>query len=247
MNENTLVSVHCYGADITAPVRWDINTAGDAYIAENLLPIHEKHKAPIVILSPVNAPVKVMGPHICRQAGVRAYIGQESLDRQIAHLKILLEYPFEFYLLNDADSCCISAEIPSVLYASSADALWSNEVVEPRPHTSPYPKLAAQPPYFLNRRSLAKIVETAPGIEAHPITPYIDWAMLAWSCEAGLSHHAFSELENQPPDPRSNDSIEGRYFRIRNGAVMIHPIKSGEGRDKCLAARKVYEQSLNRS
>lgn len=247
MNEDTLVSVHCYGASAGPSTSWEINQAGDAILAAALLPCHERLKAPIVFLSPIDAPVRSMGPHICRHAGKRAYIGQDSLDRQIVHLQILLEYPFRFYLLNDADSFCVSADIPKALYEQATDSLWSNLLAETRPHQSKYPKFAAQPPYFLTRESIEKILVVAPQIRAHEITPYIDWAMVAWACEAGLKLRAFSELENPPVDPAdANMPHESRYGRILNGAVMVHPIKSGEGRDQCLAARKIYEQSLNR-
>lgn len=243
MKKNTLVSVHCYGASVGTK-RWDVKPAGDESLVATLLPCHERLQAPVVILSPVDAPVSWMGPHICRHAGKRAYIGQDSLDRQIAHLKILLEYPFEYYLMNDSDSCCIASEIPKVLYDCAGETLWSNLLVEPRPHKSPYPKLAAQPPYFLTRWSIKRILEVAPRIWAHPITPYIDWAMVAWACEAGLKLRSFAELENPPLDPaNANTPYETRYGRICNGAIMIHPLKTAKSRDDCVEARKIYEST----
>lgn len=234
MNEGILISVHCY--------------QGDMDRVAMLMPVYEHHEAPIVILSPQNSPV-ALPRHICRHAGRQAYIGQESLDRQIEHLKILLEYPFDYFLLNDSDSFCVSRVIPVELYAGSVGSLWSNEVEEPRPHKSAYPKIAAQPPYFLCRRAIEKILSVAPKIRAHEITPYIDWAMLAWACEAGLAHRAFTELEDDSPAPKNfSDPWVTLGFRIcRRGAVMMHPIKTAEQLDGCVEGRKFYEQSLNRS
>lgn len=241
MRQHILVSVQCYGAS-AGEKPWEDSPEGDAPLAAALLPCHERLQASIVILSPVDAPVRWMGSHICRHAGKRAYIGQDSLDRQIECLKILLEYPFEYYLMNDADSCCLAAELPKVLYEGAAETLWSNLLVEPRLHKSPYLKLAAQLPYFLTRESLKRLLEVAPRVRAHPITPFIDWFMVALACEAGLKLRSFAELENPPLDlADANTSYATRYGRIRNGAIMIHPIKTVKARDDCIEARKLYE------
>lgn len=211
---NTLVTVHCY--------------AGDKNLVERHLPFYEHHGHRVLILSPRDSGVSFFGK-LCMQAGHRAYIGQDSLDRQIYHMKLALEFPAEFFLMNDADSLCVSPQIPEYLYNDSNETIWSNEVVEPRPHESPYPKIAMQPPYFLTRKSLEKIVKIASLIKAHPITPYIDWAMLAWSYEAGLRHLSFQSKEKQielgePPSPAHHAAERIR----RCGMVMLHPVKTAE-------------------
>src|SRR6185503_2968878 len=139
MNENILVAVFGYGHSQVSPDTWDYKQSGDEGRIRMLLPYYEHHECPVVIMSPSDAPIKAMGPHICRQAGKRAYTGQTSLDRQRDHLRILLEYPFKHYLLNDSDSCCFEPEIPHYLYDDCDNVFWSNEVPEPRPHESPYP------------------------------------------------------------------------------------------------------------
>src|SRR5712672_3244855 len=101
MNPRTLVSVHCY--------------AGDQHQVKDFLPWYIHHECPVIIMSPEDSPVTI-SPHICHHAGRRAYIGQESLDRQRKHLEILLDYPYDFFLLNDSDSFCVSSELPKYLY-----------------------------------------------------------------------------------------------------------------------------------
>lgn len=173
MNENTLVTVHCY--------------EGDKQQVLNFMPCYLHHECPVIIMSPEDSKVEVPGI-ICRHAGRRAYIGQESLDRQRMHLQMALEYPYEYFLLNDSDSFCVSPEIPKFLYEQSDGVVWSGEVTDPREHPSPYPKIAMQPPYFLNRASLVRMLAVAHRVFAHPITPYIDHYMLQLTCEAGLQH-----------------------------------------------------------
>jgi len=230
-NPETLIAVCCY--------------AGDKSLVERALPVHVAHGCPVVILSPLDSQVKIP-PHICRHAGRRAYIGAESWIRQREHLRLLLEFPHKYFLINDADSFCVSPKIPERLYSESENTLWSNEVIEPRPHSSPYPKIACQPPYFLSRESLVKIIQAYRKVPVHPITPYIDYAMLAWACEAGLKHRAFSELETRsdyvfhPVGPVEYHCWQRLDYRIRyNGCVFMHPIKTEEQFKMC---RSSYEQ-----
>lgn len=173
MNPDTLVVVHCY--------------AGDAHQVKTFLPCYLHHECPVIIMSPENSKVEIPGL-ICRHGGLQAYIGQASLDRQRLHLQMAYEFPFAYYLLNDADSFCVSPEIPKFLYEQSDGIVWSGEVTDPRPHASPYPKIAMQPPYFLSRESLRRMLAVADKVKAHPITPYIDHYMLQLTCEAGLQH-----------------------------------------------------------
>ena len=232
MNDQTLISVHCY--------------AGDADLVRRALPTHMAHGRPVVVMSPVDSSVTVYGIGVsCVSSGKRAYIGADSWTRQHEHMKLLLSYPAEYFLLNDADSFCVSARIPDRLYDEAEGTLWSNEVTEPRPHASPYPKIAAQPPYFLTRDSIQRMLNASPRVPVHPITPYIDFAMLAWACEAGLKHRAFTELESAPKAGlifTGEDPWKQLEFRISCiGTCMCHPIKTQEQVDLCVNARRLYE------
>lgn len=231
----TCIAVHCY--------------EGDAELVKRAMPIHKAHGCDIVCLSPTDSPVNIPIAQ-CQFAGNKAYIGEQSWIRQREQLKILMTYPHDFFLLNDADSFCVSARIPDRLYVESEDTLWSNEVVEPRPHASPYPKIAAQPPYFLTRRSLQRIIDAYSKVPLHPITPYIDFAMIAWACEAGLKHRSFEELETPSSyvfRPSTNDPEDAAWqcldYRIRyRGVCMCHPIKTQQQLDLCVNAGKFYER-----
>lgn len=237
MNEDTLISVHCY--------------AGDADLVRRALPIHMAHGRPVVVMSPVDSSVTVYGIGVsCVSSGKRAYIGADSWTRQHEHMKLLLSYPAEYFLLNDADSFCVSAKIPDGYYARAEGAIWAGIIEESRPHRSPYPKLALHPPYFLSRDSMHRMLVASARVSIPQETPYIDHAMLAWACEAGLSLHAHAELQHDSPVTFSSDTPpEVRCWqeldhRIRHtGMVMMHPIKTQEQLQLCVGARKFYERN----
>jgi len=231
MNDNTLVAVCGY--------------AGDAKRIKNFIRFQEQHTCPIVVLSPADSPIKEMRNHICRSAGKRAYIGQESLDRQIEYFKILLEYPFEYYLLNDSDSFVISGQLPEAWYVEADKwVVWVNRVEDPRPHASPYPKWAFQPPYFLSRNSMKKLISVAHKCPAHPITPYVDHFMVQLICEAGIHHRPFTDAEHPPYVEAFSgvDPWKTLEYRIKYcGTVAMHPIKTLDQAVMCARARRFYE------
>jgi hypothetical protein len=150
------------------------------------------------------------------------------------------------FLINDADTFCVSREIPAGFYAEP-DVLWSGEIAESRPHESPYPKLAFQPPYFMSVSALSRFVEASRKVITHPITPYVDWWMNAVCHEAGLRHKPFVELEHAPRNVVGDWSDLSDPWRILEyhirhcGAVMMHPIKTKWQMELCLNARKFYE------
>ncbi len=153
------------------------------------MPWHEAHGLPICILSPEDSPVTFL-PSV--RLGKRAYIGQASLDRQLLHLRYLLAQPYDFYLMHDSDSLCLSAKIPEFIFTE--DTFFSNEVVDPRPHPTPgFPKLAFQPSYAMSRGILEKIVAVAPSVAADLVCPYIDNIVMRWVCAAGIKHQTFND------------------------------------------------------
>lgn len=239
IQNETLVVVHAY--------------SGDKELVKNALPVHLAHNGHVLILSPTDAPVKIRRSGVeCRSAGGRGYFGQVSLDRQRAHLELLLTYPHKYFLLNDADSMCLTPYIPRYLYKQS-EYVWSNEVHEWRPHASPYPKIAMQPPYFISRENIERLLSVAdrPEVLAHPITPFIDWYMVALCHEAGVTHRNFKDGASFPawgwnrdevPDTTQmgNDwvwlnkrdaTVRGDVEmanRVKLGVVMVHSVKHPE-------------------
>lgn len=220
MNENTLVAVCGY--------------AGDAHQIRNALPYYTHHHCPLLVLSPEDAPITaklvLLKPEISyRTGGVRAYIGQPSLDRQKRFFEILLEYPYHYFLLHDSDSVCLSPKLPDYLYAEP-NVVWSNivsDAMHPRPEGYPYPRLAFQPPYFLSRQSMAKLVEVADSVPGDPRTPFVDWCMMAWTVKAGLAYKGFPDGVSSPTNDDDVSSVTAVSNAVRNeGKIFIHSVKT---------------------
>jgi hypothetical protein len=229
MNENTLVSVHGY--------------AGDAHQIRAFMPAHEAHGCPIVIVSPDDSRIDNLSPHLCRFAGKREYIGVESLKRQVAHMKVLLEYPFEYFLANDADSFVVTPVIPRYVYQE--DVLWSNEVSDmchKRPDSYKLPRLACQPPYFFSRRILERMVAAAEtfNFEGHQ-TPFIDWLMMALPESAGIPHKGFRDGVSCPSTDAHSRNVMLNAV-LREGRVFVHSVKSAQVYRMMMWARLQHEK-----
>tara|TARA_R110000868_G_scaffold73521_4_gene213201 strand:- start:14005 stop:14730 length:726 start_codon:yes stop_codon:yes gene_type:complete len=223
MNKNLLVSVHGY--------------AGDREQIDILLPLFEHHQSPIVIVSPEDSPIVGVGPHICRFAGKRAYIGQDSWDRQHLQLKLLLEYPQEWFLMNDSDSFVVTPKLPNYLFMDR-NAVYSNEVTDFRipgqtshgqtwadDYHRGFPLIAMQPPYFCHRQALEKIVNASANMKACPVTPFIDWWFVPACTYGKVKHVPFqtgASCETVTPH-----GIAVMSQRVREyGATFIHSVKT---------------------
>lgn len=229
MNPDTRVAVHCY--------------KGDARQVFELMPLYAHHDRPVTILSPADSHVNVMVPSgnaDCRWGGKAAIIGQDSLDRQAIHLRMLVEYPEHFFLANDSDSFCLSPAIPDYLYAAE-DVLWSNMITDSMPYRSGlcpgpsgeptknyypdgFPKLAFQPPYFFSRAVLEKLVAATERVTMNPHLPFIDHYMVQLAVAAGVRWAGFPDGFSGPIS--SHPDMPGvAYRRVLDGAVMIHGAK----------------------
>lgn len=238
MNKDLLVTCHCY--------------AGDRAQVIALLPVMEHHKAPLVIVSPEDSPVHHIGKHICRTAGKRAYIGQDSWDRQYLQLKLLLEYPQKWFLLNDSDSFVLTPRLPDYLFEDE-DCVYSNEVndfrspgkptehgiIAPDDYHEGFPLIAMQPPYFLSRKALEAIVANAEGLQACPITPFIDWWWVPACRVAGLEHKNFKNGASMGTGNSIGHKAMQRAVAIE-GANFIHSVKTGAIMRSLVALRKKY-------
>lgn len=246
MNENTLIAICCY--------------AGDAH--QMNIPLYTHHECPVVVLSPVDSQAIVDHPGVeCRFGGKRAYIGQDSLDRQVEHLKILLTYPHEFFMIHDSDSVCLDAELPKYLY-DEPDLVWSNQVFDNIPEHQPHipdgwPKVAFQPPYFLSRKTIEKMLAVAddPRCKASPCMPFIDFFMVQLTMVAGLEWRRFPDCMSFGicADPQRRTPLEPRavtmYTRnthmalnaVRNeGVRIVHSVKDPSIAEDLYVARRQY-------
>lgn len=223
MNENTLVSVHGY--------------SGDLHQIRMMLHYYLHHHCPVVVCAPDDAPITppVLShrPEIRYiNAGKRAYVGPVSLERQAIHLQKLLEAgPYQWFLMNDSDSVCLSPKLPDYLYGATG-VLWSNIVsdeMHPREPGYPYPRLAFQPPYFASRDVLEKLVAIAPHVEANPRTPFIDWCMMAWAVRAGVPFKSFPDGMSVPTNEDNRASCQCMSEGVQlYGKIFLHSVKRRE-------------------
>ncbi len=228
MNPNTLVSIHGY--------------SGDQHQIEFMLPHHERHECPIVVMSPEDAPVyflRAASPPLFFHLGFRQHLGQIAIDRTRAQFSALLRFPYEFFLSNDADSICLAAELPDYLYEEEG-VLWSNEVSDavcPRAEGYTWPRMAFQPPYFFSREVIHKMLSV--DVPGDSDTPFVDWWIMAVAHAAGIKHRTFPHGISLPPN---QDYWEGvmDYAVTNRGAVFLHSIKRPEVLARMVAARKRF-------
>ena len=242
-NVNTLVAVSAY--------------AGDLHQVQQNLPVYLHHEAQLVILSPKDAPIeRVDHPGvICMQAGLKGWIGQHTLERQRLFLELLLRFPQQYFLFNDADSFCLSPRVPKYCY-DRPDILWSNEVLDTNPAPSKLPKLALQPPYFFSRKVVEAMLEGA----KHPATSYfqgaegfenlpvptqcIDHWMLQVISATTVEHKnfftgaSFNTSLGGRVDPHGAAVMEDL---VKNhGRVLIHSVKDAGVLQRLVAAHKEF-------
>lgn len=237
MNDKTAVAVFGY--------------AGDCHQIQHTMPYYAHHHCPVIVLSPEDSAItkdnlKTRTEVTFRTGGVKAYTGEASLLRQKRHLEILLEYPYEYFLMNDSDSVCLSPELPGYLYADDPAIVWSNVVsdeMHPREEGYPFPRLAFQPPYFIHRASIQKLVEAAPTVEVNPRTPFIDWCMMSWCVKAGLPYRGFPDGVSCPT-ANYEPGFAHMQDRIRNqGAIFLHSIKQRDVLLRMAHARVAFKRT----
>jgi hypothetical protein len=244
MNEDTRVIVCCY--------------EGDAHqINVNAM---LRHECPVTIMSPEDSKAIVEGVD-CAFAGKRAYIGQDSLDRQLAQMKVMLTYPEKFFFCHDSDSVCLDAKIPQYLY-DSPHIVWSNQVDDGIPqHQATFlpgwPHVAFQPPYFFSREVLEKMVAAGESgderVVATPMMPFIDYYLVQLTMVAGLDWAKMADCCSCPiaydpmrlPEPHHVETLTNG-FKIAmqrvlvEGAIMLHSIKNPAVVDEFIEARKRF-------
>jgi hypothetical protein len=248
MNPDTRVAICCY--------------AGDMHQVVEALGVHLHHECPVVVLSPEDAKAEVNYPGIeNRFVGKRAYIGQESLDRQRGHLETLLTFPENHFLINDSDSGMLDPKIPDYLYAEP-DIVWSNQIGDGIPeHQAAYPEgfphIAFQPPYFLSRQTIEAMLSVAddPRCRANPTLPFIDHYMVQLTLAASLPWQRLRGANSFPisinsvahPNPsREQLRIYAHGLALALNAVrhegmsVVHSVKDGKTWDKLMEARRQY-------
>jgi hypothetical protein len=233
MNPDTRVSVHCY--------------AGDGHQVRDALELYTHHDCPITVLSPADSPVTIEGLD-CRYAGQRDGSVEHRLvdgairivtkgpianQRQVEQMKVLLSYPENFFLMNDADSFCLSPKFPDYLY-QQPDIVWCNHVNDTLPMNQPgyagyppdFPHAALQPPYFLSRRSMERLLSVVDQIVPNEVMPWIDHFMLQMAYKAKVPYRRFPDSVASDVDRYPQNLAPALDLIRRNGAVFVHSSKS---------------------
>lgn len=221
MNEDTLVVVHCY--------------VGDVEQVEFMLPKFLHHDCRVLVLSPEDAPVEISHPRVTnRSAGKAGWKGLHTIERQMAHLEIIREFPERFLLLNDSDSVCLYGEIPSYLY-EAPDVFWSNEGCDSsaRQEAGTWSvqdeyNQTLQPPYFLTQEMLARILDV--GQEALS-KAHAESGIDQWYAEcvrtAGIQRKVYPDGIHR--ETRRLNELARVYYMARTyGTCMIHSVKTAE-------------------
>jgi hypothetical protein len=247
-NRETVVAIHCY--------------EGDLHQVQGNLPAYLHHRqSKVAIVSPTDSPVTVEGVDNIR-AGLVGYTGQISLDRQLAQMKALLAaYPDHgFFLLNDSDSAVLDPVIPAYLYEE--DVVWSNQVFDGVPNREPFPEgwptVAFQPPYFLSRNMLERMVAAGdsgdPLVQATGSRPFIDFYMvqltmvgkLPWKRMKDAVSWPISINRQQYPNPHEGQLAMYAHGlalvknSIKGGTNIVHSVKDGATMSELVSLRRQY-------
>lgn len=220
--------------------------AGDAHQVTQAMRMYTHHQCPVTILSPTDAPIEIAGVD-CRFGGKQQYIGQLSLDRQREHMRMLLEYPETYFLINDSDSMCLSPKIPDYLYAEP-DFLWSNLIEDTMDfrqtgyYPDGFPKLAFQPPYFLSRKTITDLLSVVAdeNIPMNPQLPFIDHYMVQLAVKANVPWRNFRDGHSSAISGDQRARALAWDWCRRNGTVMIHSVKAPEFWEPLAAAHAKF-------
>jgi hypothetical protein len=160
-------------------------------------------------------------------------------------MRALLEFrqtngePFKWFLMNDSDSFVITPKLPDYLYKDGI--VWSNEVNDfrrpgeswqgqppwPNDYHAGMPLIAMQPPYFLSRACMEKMVSVASQIKMCPICPFIDWYIVQLTVAARLEHRPFIGGASCETKTALGKLVMQECISQRN-ATFLHSIKSGD-------------------
>lgn len=232
MNEDTRVAVCCY--------------AKDQHQVAEMLDLYLHHQCPVTILSPENSRADIQHPRVeNRFGGKRCAIGQDALDRHREHLRILLTYPEEYFLIHDSDSVCLSPKLPHYLY-KDPDVLWSNLIeahvpTEQKFYPEGFPKVAFQPPWFMSRKTIEHMLARVAyeNLPANPGLAFIDYWLVDLAHELGRPWKKMPDSINLPLHDEA--CMQQAVEAVRdNGAIFIHSVKGAKYAAPLIAAHAEF-------
>lgn len=240
MNPDTLVAVCAY--------------KGDVGQVQNNLPLYLHHECPVLILSPSDAPITYLSdPQVhCQWFGRKGWIGAHTLERQRLYFEAMLKFPHKYFLMHDADSICLSPEIPAYLY-SNPNVWWSNEVLDTNPGPSHLPKIAFQPPYFFSRAILQRMFDASlrPAVSYYgpPVNPEgwpmpyptecLDHWFLQVAYAAGVPHKSFHDGASF--ETASQQGLNTMAGLVRHhGHILLHSVKTLAALDRLRVEHQAF-------
>lgn len=244
MNASTRIGVCCY--------------EGDANQVREALPLYLHHGCPVTVASPEDSPVVIDHANVSnRFAGTRTgsvveiqvpgepgprvvTTGRQANMRVASQWGRILECREDWFFLNDSDSFSLAANFPPVLY-TEPNTIWCGVAAVPDEHywNAPpgLPHFALQPPFFVGRAALTRMVAAAPAIQ-DPF-PWIDHFILHMAWKAGVAFKALPDYYGADLD-RVPGALAEAVAAVRRGATFIHSSKFAATRDPLIRAREEY-------
>src|ERR1035437_77503 len=228
MNENTRVAICCYTGD------------QDRVIAN--FEMYQHHKCPIVVISPKDAKAWESPDHDSRFSGLSAYTGQKALDMWREHLKTLLTFPENFFLLHEADSMCLEPKLPDYLYAEP-DIFWVNLVDNCIPqqqefYPEGFPRVAFQPPWFLSRKTITALLAVVDDVTPN-LNMLYDYWLVQLAVKAKLQWRGLPGAISYPTAEPFWAGAAWDAVRHR-GVTFVHAIKTHDVCTQLRAARRSF-------
>lgn len=120
----------------------------------------ERHRFPVVTLSPTDEPMQVPGL-VNIPLGLEGYTGHMSLVRWRLMLEWCAEQPFDWFLMHETDSVCLQNDLPCYLF--DKNTFFSNEM--PENANPPIQGFYCIAPWFFSRDLIKRMVHFIPDLK----------------------------------------------------------------------------------
>mgnify|MGYP003429334334 CR=1 FL=1 len=225
MREDLLVVVLCY--------------AGDAAQVEHQLGSYTHHGAPVLALSPADAPAWIPGiENQC--AGLSGWKGRHVAYKLMAHWQIMLEYPKTWFLVHESDSVCLSPELPEEIFERD-DVLWSMALGEPNQPGTNY-----NAPWFGHRNVFERMLRES---KAHVEEWHQAWSSVEFTSDGtpgeGMGNsEMISTVLGHSNEPCEFDGLRGHepcHSKDLQGGRLPRSVWTYQEGDPGLLLRSVQE------
>ena len=206
---------------------------GDQDQVQRQLPLYQHHGAPVLALSPEDAPANIQGV-ANRSGGLSGWKGAHVAHKLLLHWKMILEEPQDWFLMHEPDTLCLRPDLPDYIFESE-DVFWCiNPQREGGIHS---------PPWFCHRKVLKQLVAAADEhIEEwnrHWGAPEPDGAGMGNSEMMSTAVYASGVEWNSFPEyawTYKEGDLGGIIQAVQSGAYWLHGMKTAEGITKAQEA-----------